>query len=133
VIDVRDLAEWMVSLCENGEGGTYNATHPGIWFAELLDACRTVSSSDARVTWVTDEFLLGEGVGEWMELPLWLADPSMVAADRVDVSRALGAGLLFRPLEETVRATLELAETREAAGLAPGREAELLAAWHGRG
>lgn len=132
VIDVRDLAEWTISLCEEGGSGTYNATHPGVSFAELLATCRAVSESDADVTWVTDEFLLTQGVGEWMELPLWLADPSLAAADCVDVSRAVAAGLRFRPLEDTVRATLDLAETSEAAGLAPEREAELLAAWHDR-
>lgn len=132
VIDVRDLAEWTVSLCERGVSGTYNATHPGASFSELLEACCAVSGSDARVTWVTDDFLLEQGVGEWMELPLWLADPTMAAADRVDVSRAVAAGLHFRPLADTVRATLEQAETTDAAGLAPEREAELLATWHGR-
>jgi 2'-hydroxyisoflavone reductase len=49
------------------------------------------------------------------------------------VSRALAAGLTFRPLAETVRGTLDHAETTDAAGLRPEREAELLAAWHGRG
>jgi 2'-hydroxyisoflavone reductase len=132
VIDVRDLAQWIVALCEENAAGTYNATHPGTSFEELLDACRDVTAADARVTWVTDEFLLDQEVGEWMELPLWLADPAFSAADRVDVSRALAAGLAFRPLEETVRGTLETAEPTDAAGLAPAREAALLEAWHGR-
>ena len=46
--------------------------------------------------------------------------------------RALEAGLTFRPLEETVRGRSTDAETTDAAGLDPEREAELLAAWHGR-
>lgn len=129
VIDVRDLAEWALSLCEDFVGGTYNAIHPGVSFAELLETCRAVSSSHARFTWVSDEFLLEQGVGEWMELPLWIADPALAAADRVDVSRAVAAGLRFRPLGETVRATLELAATTETVGLARAREAELLQAW----
>lgn len=132
VIDVRDLAEWAIELCERDVGGTYNAIHPGVAFGELLDTCRSVTASDAEPTWVTDAFLLEQGVGEWMELPLWLADPAFAAADDVEVRRALAAGLRFRPLAETVRGTLDLAETTEAAGLAPEREAALLAAWHGR-
>ena len=67
-----------------------------------------------------------------MELPLWIADPAMAFADRVDVSRALAAGLRFRPLADTVRGALEQAETTDAAGLDPARERELLAAWHSR-
>jgi 2'-hydroxyisoflavone reductase len=132
VIDVRDLAEWIVALCEQRIGGTFNATHPGVAFSELLDTCRAVASSDASVTWVTDEFLLEQEVGQWMELPLWLADPELAAADRVDVSRAVAAGLEFRPLSETVRGTLDLAETVDGVGLTAGREAKLLRAWHGR-
>ena len=56
----------------------------------------------------------------------------MAYADRVDVSRAVGQGLRFRPLEDTVRATLEHAETTDAAGLSPERESELLEKWHAR-
>ncbi len=132
VIDVRDLGDWIVSLCERDIVGTYNATHPGCTWAELLETCREVSRSDARVTWVTDEFLLEQEVGEWMELPLWLADPAFAASDDVDVTRALAAGLTFRPLADTVRGTLDEAETTDAAGLAAEREAALLAAWHER-
>jgi 2'-hydroxyisoflavone reductase len=51
---------------------------------------------------------------------------------RVDVGRALTAGLAFRPLAETVRGALEDAETSDGVGLTPERERELLAEWHGR-
>jgi 2'-hydroxyisoflavone reductase len=44
----------------------------------------------------------------------------------VDVSRAVAAGLTFRPLEETVRDTLQHAQTVEGVGLTPERETELL-------
>ena len=132
VIDVRDLGAWIVELCARGQSGTFNATHPGVSRDELLSTCRAVTGSDATITWVSPEFLVEHEVGEWMELPLWLVDPELAYADRVDVSRALAAGLTFRALEDTVRGTLEEAETAEAAGLRPEREAELLAAWHGR-
>ncbi len=133
VIDVRDLGAWLVELCARGADGTFNATHPGVSWEQLLDTCGRVTTSDAEITWVSPEFLVEQEVGEWMELPLWLVDPALEYADRVDVSRALDAGLTFRPLEETVHGTLDQAETTEAAGLRPEREAELLAAWHGRG
>jgi 2'-hydroxyisoflavone reductase len=132
VIDVRDLGEWVVTLCETSTSGTYNAIHPGVSFSELVETCSAVAASDTAATWVTDEFLLAEGVGEWMELPLWLADPAYAAADRVVVSRAVEAGLSFHPLADTVRATLDLAETVDGVGLTPGREAALLEAWRGR-
>jgi nucleoside-diphosphate-sugar epimerase len=133
IIDVRDLGEWIVSLCERRVGGVFNATHPGVSRGELLDVCRSVTGAEANITWVDPDFLVEQGVGQWMELPLWIHDPDATYFDRVDVGRALAAGLTFRPLAETVRATLENAETTEVAGLRPEREAELLEAWHGRG
>ncbi len=132
VIDVRDLGEWIVSLCERRVAGTFNATHPGVMWRDLLDTCRGVAGSDAAITWVDPAFLVEQAVGPWIELPLWLVDPDAEYADRVDVSRAIDAGLTFRPLGETVRATLELAEPVDGVGLTLGREAALLEAWHGR-
>ena len=85
----------------------------------------------ADVTWVTDEFLREHEVGEWMELPLWIADPAFAGMHETDVSRAVGAGLRFRPLEETLAGAAE-APAVEGVGLSPEREAELLAAWNAR-
>ena len=56
---------------------------------------------------------------------------------RCDVSPAVAAGLRFRPLEETIADTLAWHRTRPPelemrAGLAPEREAEVLAAWRER-
>jgi 2'-hydroxyisoflavone reductase len=133
IIDVRDLGAWIVELCARGVHGTFNATHPGVSWVELLDACRAVASNNAHITWVDPEFLVEHEVGPWMELPLWLTHPDAEFADRVEVGRALADGLSFRPLEETVRGALEQAETTEVAGLRPEREAELLALWHARG
>jgi len=131
-VDVRDLGEWVVDACERGVTGTFNATNDGVGWGELLDACLAVTTSETEITWVSEEFLLENEVGQWMEVPLWLAGPEMKYADRVDVSRAVGEGLRFRPLEDTVRATLEHAETTDSAGLSPERESELLEKWHAR-
>jgi len=132
LIDVRDLGEWIVALCEHGLAGTFNATHPGLSWSDLLQACMSVTESDANITWVPDAFLLDHDVGSWMELPLWVPD-SRVEALHADVSRAVTAGLGFRPLAETVRGALEDAETSDGVGLTPERERKLLAEWHGRG
>jgi 2'-hydroxyisoflavone reductase len=139
IIDVRDLAEWTVRLVEDGGTGVYNATGPErpLPMAGLLDACRAVSGSDARFVWMPDQFLLDAGIGPWMEMPLWVPEKEDSAGFMaVDCSRAIAAGLAFRPLEETVRATLEWDTARPPedpappAGLQPAREAEVLRAWH---
>lgn len=128
-VDVRDLGEWIVDLGERRETGTFNATHPGLSWAELVEACQRVAGNDGRPVWVDCEFLATQGVGEWLELPLWIQERESIGMMQADVSRALGAGLAFRPLDDTVRATLELAEPMDDAGLKPKREAELLRAW----
>ncbi len=131
-VDVRDLAEWIVELCEQDVGGTFNATNDGVSWRQLLETCRAVAGTDAEIAWVPDEFLVEQGVGEWMELPLWIVDPAMSAADEAVIDRALAAGLRFRLLAETIRGTLDEAQPAGAAGLSAEREAELLAAWHAR-
>jgi 2'-hydroxyisoflavone reductase len=64
-----------------------------------------------------------------MELPMWIEEADMAGLHQADVSRAVEAGLTFRPLEETVAGTLAAAQLTETAGLRPEREGALLAAW----
>lgn len=128
-IDARDLGAWLVELCARREWGAFNATHPGLFWGELVDSCVQVTGSDARPVWVDADWLAAQGVGQWMELPLWLHEPGAVGMMRADVSRAVAAGLTFRPLDEIVRGTLEAAETTEDAGMKPERERELIEAW----
>ena len=133
-VDVRDLAAWMLTAAEKGLAGPFNATGPSTMGA-VLDAARRVSGSSARAVEVDDAFLTGQEVGEWMELPLWI-DPSnddWRHFMEVDTRRATEAGLTFRPLDETVAATLEHAVRVEGVGLTAERERELLAAWWTRG
>ena len=118
-IDVRDLAEWIVTAVERGLSGVFNATGAGVRWEELL--------AGANVTWVTDEFLREQEVGEWMELPLWIADGAL----EVDVRRAVAEGLRARPVDESLAGALD-APAVAGVGLTPEREAELLAAWHER-
>lgn len=139
-IDARDLAAWTVRLLEQGGRGVYNATGPAspLTMSALLETCRAVSGGDARFTWLPDAFLLAQGAGPWMELPLWAPETDEYTGFmEVNCRRAIAAGLTFRPLAETVRDTLAWdtarpAAEREAApaGLQPAREAALLAAWH---
>jgi 2'-hydroxyisoflavone reductase len=131
-VDVRDLAGWIVDLSERKTAGTFNAINEGISWRALAETCRDVAGSDATLTYVDGAFLADQGAGEWMELPLWLHDPEAAGMHQTDVSRAIGAGLTFRPVEETIRGTLAEAETTEAAGMAPDREAAILAAWKAR-
>ena len=137
IVDGRDLGDWIVRMVEARATGAYNATGPeALTMRGMLETCRAVSGSDAEFVWVPDDFLLTEEVGQWMELPHWLADPETEGLLRVDISKAVESGLSFRPLEETVRDTLAWrgdGELSGAVGLQPEREAELLEKWRERG
>jgi 2'-hydroxyisoflavone reductase len=137
-IDVRDLVDWNLRMIEAGKMGSYNLVGPAIplTMSTVLETCREVSGSDAAFTWVESEFLKRHEVAPWSELPLYLGDePEYAGFDTVDFSKASRDGLTFRPLADTVRATLDWDATRPAdrewrAGLKPDREAELLRLWH---
>ena len=135
-IDVRDLARWTLRATEQRLTGPYNVTGPErpLPLGDLLDTARALTGSDARFTWVSGPFLEQQGVVPFVELPLWV--PSEDAGfNNFAISRALAAGLTFRPVEETIGDTLAWLATRPddyvwRAGLPAERETELLQAWH---
>jgi 2'-hydroxyisoflavone reductase len=141
LIDARDLAEWMVSLCERGQGGTYHATGPAegtLTMGAMLDACIRVGADrgapPARLVWASEEFLLEHKVAPWSEMPVWIpeGDASMAGFARADVTRARAAGLKTRSIAETAADTLAWDATRDpdaprAAGLSADRERDVLA------
>jgi 2'-hydroxyisoflavone reductase len=134
-IDGRDLAEWSLHGVETGLSGVYNATGPAAPYTlgELLTTCQDVAESSADITWVSEGFLAEQQVAPFVDLPLWVPEDSR-GISTADCRRAITAGLVFRPPEETVQDTLAWRHSLPdapalRAGLSPAREAELLAAW----
>jgi len=142
VIDVRDLCEWMIRLCENGVTGTYNGLGPknGYSFAELLHGIKAVTSSDATLTWVDTDFLTMMDVRGYREMPVWQPSRGRTAGfGRFDITPELALGLTFRPLAVTAKDTLDYYHAQPAdrqatlrAGITAEREKEVLAAWKAR-
>lgn len=136
VLDARDLAAWVVDCAERRMTGVFNAVGPesATTFADVADACRVATGSDAAVEWAGSAFLLAHRIEPWSELPLWLP-PDHAAFCRIDNRRALAHGLRCRDLRETARDALAWESGRgEPAGegfLAPARERELLDARRG--
>jgi 2'-hydroxyisoflavone reductase len=137
VIDVRDLAGFVLDMAELRATGTYNAVAPErpLALGDLLERCVAITESGAELVWVENELLLEHGVEPWTDLPLWLGgDPELEWIDHVDPSPAIGAGLRPRPIDDTIAATLEWhranlgAPNREGFRMTREREAELLAA-----
>ena len=86
LIDVRDLGEWLVRLCEVRTEGVFNAVRR-LTRGELLDACVGATGSDAHLRWIPSERLVEAGVGEWMELPLWIASAEYAGMMHADNRR----------------------------------------------
>jgi 2'-hydroxyisoflavone reductase len=104
----------------------------------MLEGIKTAVRSDAKFSWVSADFLEANKVAPWSDMPVWIPPRGDEAgANQISNQRALGQGLTFRPLAVTARDTLAWFKSQSAerqsklkAGLAPGREAEVLAAWH---
>lgn len=134
VVDVVDLAAWLVTCAERRTGGVVNAVGPTRSIGEVLECCRQRAGTDARLVEAPGDWLAGRGVEPWMgpeSLPLWLPQPEYAGHATRRRDRAVAAGLVARPLAATVDAALAweheqgLSRAR-AAGLTPGREAALL-------
>jgi len=134
IIDVRDLSDFIIKLIEDNASGIYNATGPNyeLTLGTMLETCKQVSGSDAKFQWASVEFLKQNEVAEWSDMPVWIPNnEESQGFSRMNISKAIHAGLKFRPLEDTVRDTLAWANTRPSdhewhAGLKMEREKELL-------
>ena len=138
VADVRDLAAWAVTACEQRTTGVYDGIGRRCRSATCSRSAPRASSSDVTWTWVDQEFLQEQEVEPWMgpgAIPLWLPRPEYDGLPAHDVQPSLDAGLTLRPLADTTRDTLAWLEaTPDAAvsGIDLARERELLDAWHAR-
>jgi 2'-hydroxyisoflavone reductase len=133
-IDVRDLAGWIVRMMEERQIGIYNATGPdyALTMQRFLGECKAVTDSNVRFVWVKEEFLEEQGI----EPPIWVPEQEIGAAT-VNCSKAIGAGLTFRPLADTIRDTYTWDVSRSSsgelrAGIRPEQEKQALRAWHNR-
>ena len=143
VIDVRDLCEWCVRLCEQRTFGRYMAVGPknGRSMAELVYGIAAVTDAPLSWTWVPAAFLAQHRVRPYAEMPVWQpAEPGNEGFARFDLTREIAAGLTFRTLADTASSTLAYHRSRPPerqarlrAGLTAEREAEVLAAWHAAG
>jgi len=104
----------------------------------LLATCNAAGGADATLTWVAAPFLEEQGVSPWQDMPAWVPPTGEYAGfARVSAERAIARGLTFRPVDDTVKATLAWWRTLPAertarlrAGIDAEREQAVLKAWH---
>lgn len=138
IIDARDVAEFTIRMAEAQAGGAFNAAGPDytLSFEAMLYGIRAVTGVAAELNWAPAEFLAGQGINPWSDMPVWIPSQGEYAGFSTWSNvRAIAAGMTFRPFADTVAATLEWfraqpperqAEIR--AGISAEREAQVLAA-----
>ena len=141
VIDVRDLASWLVDCGESRATGVFHGTGRAISRADFLDGVADgvgLDGQERRWTWVDQDFLAEHDVEPWdgpRSLPVWLPQPEYAWLMSVDVETSYDAGLRTRPLADTARDTLAWLRGEPdapVAGLDRAAEAEVLDAWRTR-
>lgn len=132
IIDVRDLARWVVQVVEERTAGIFNAAGPTTSLDEVLTLSREVAAGPASPRPVSPDRLLELGVLPWAgpcSLPLWIPEPEMRSSATLGTRRARAAGLTTRPLRETLRDALAWEEsgrtTPRLAGLSDDDERRL--------
>ncbi|WP_431841662.1 NAD-dependent epimerase/dehydratase family protein [Calidifontibacter indicus] len=134
LIDVRDLARWLVVSAESGTTGVFNANGPSVPLHAAIAAARGVAAHTDELVPVPPEWLAAHGVSPWMgerSLPLWVPWPDLAGMMTVDTTAAQRAGLTVRPLPETfidaLAWELQAGPGRaRKAGLSPADEADLI-------
>ena len=135
-IDARDLAAFVLHVCTSDVAGTFNIATPPRRHSlqELVETSAVAGGVPLDVAWCDDAFVREHGlVVTEKDDPFPLIVPDEPNGHLFDTSRAVAAGLTFRPLAETVADTLAWDRDRGVeeltAGLSVAREGELLAAF----
>jgi 2'-hydroxyisoflavone reductase len=137
LIDVRDLAQWIVGAPQTRLTGIFDATGPSFTRGEFVEQCAVGVAASCTFTWGDRAFLESHDIRRWSgprSLPLWLPLPDFAGFATRDTSLARESGLTVQPLAETARDTLIWARATGAAvtGLTADEESAALRAWHAR-
>lgn len=134
LIDVRDLAGWLLRAARERLDGAHNVTGPATPLGRVLAAAADAAGGQARPRPVAPARLAELGISGWMgpaSLPLWIDDPDLRGFSTMDTTRAVESGLVTRPLVDTFRDVLAWEESREGprrCGLDDTDEARVLTA-----
>ena len=135
-VDVRDVSTFLLNAIEAQLDGAYNLVAPErhATYGDLVNICLDLTGNRTQPTWVDPHWLADQGVRQWTEIPLWRIPPGTW---KVNGRRAAQAGLTCRPMMNTLqdfKQSLDrdglIDHPRQAQlGMAPQREAQLLAQW----
>ena len=136
VVDVRDLAAWLLATAEQHVTGTFNAVGPIVPFGDWVELARHAAGHTGDVVPAPAQWLIDQGIEQYMgseSLPMWIVDPSHAGWSARSGRAATDAGLTHRPRADVQRDLLAWERTEgldrpRPCGLSPQREEALLAA-----
>ncbi len=139
IIDVRDLANFVVDSLEQKIAGIFNMVTPvgSYTMGNLLEDSQAVLGTSVEPVWADEAFIESSGAGKGGALPIWAPSSGEYGGfASVSGERARAAGLKNRPVRETIRDLMAwwntLPEERIAGArfaMTAEREAELIAEW----
>ncbi|MBP2351538.1 nucleoside-diphosphate-sugar epimerase [Kribbella aluminosa] len=136
VVDVRDLAGWLLDNAELGRTGTFDTYGPVVPFGEWIATAREVGGHTGPVVLAPQEWLEEQKVEQYMgpeSLTMWITEAGYEGWSERSGSAAAAAGLTHRSRMELTADSLawerELGLARERrAGLSLAKEKELIEA-----
>jgi 2'-hydroxyisoflavone reductase len=149
IVDVKDVAEFLILALERPLYGAFNLTGSAVTFREFVDSCSAVVRSRAEYVWIPRDYLHEQGldpapfndpkIPSYLgKFPYWHPESERVGFYQIRSQKALDSGWSQRPFAETAEDYLW---SIDAAGsdrewtdeLGPDIEARVLEKWLRRG
>lgn len=117
VIDVRDLAAFLIHISENNTIGVFNACGPAdrLTMGKMLDASKSAcgkmgpaggNGAKTELTWVSGKFIAA--YPEPIDTTIWIPpEGESLGFHQWSNAAAIKAGMTFTPIEQTIIDTLE--------------------------
>lgn len=112
IVDVHDVARFLILAIERPLFGTYNLTGAPMTFREFVGRCNAAMRSNADFVWIPRDFLHAQGldpapfddpkVPSYLgRFPFWHPEPERVGFYQISSRKAFASGWIQRPFAET--------------------------------
>lgn len=131
MIDVKDVAQFALRCGNDGLTGIWNVTGEPAPMGEVLSQIAEASNSEAEIVWVEENLIAAADVAPWSDIPLMAPSiPKFRYFLSIGTKKAKLAGLICRPLRETILPLLEWDRARRdvplRCGMTTDQETQLL-------